>query len=484
MKAIKNFIFLFSVGCMLTGCYYNDADIKQMIDTNKAVQDSINIKTSEQQAEAMIQTERALSELKSSIYTYLSDSLSVDFQNQIDDLQTQIVLLRNADDSITSWAQNTFVTLEQYESLSNLLSLTKKELTDAMSNMDSTLRADITARINALESSMKSWVSSQLQGYYTIVEIDSLLQLERSNYAALIAKQDSIVLDSLSKVNSSLLDSIFALRSDITANQVSIDSARAQLTRGYESAISTAITEYDGQIKGYIKSQIDNIDNKLCQSIDSIKQDIVGIKQDINAIKLRMDTLEGRIDSLENRVDTLETKVNKLLSQIQSVAYLPQYTDGLVKVNKVIASKDTTWNSYTDTVKSVVDGRDSLYIPHKDIVRIDTSYAYNSDPIEFLVRPEECAEVIDASMLSIRSITPQVRLASGINANPSTGFEIGSFEKGESQSQRGIIQITLKDNAALRAWYESSNTATIALYIDNEDTNTHVNSGFVVILSR
>lgn len=484
MKAIKNFILLFSVGCMLTGCYYDDTDIKQTIDNNKAAQDSINIKTSEQQGDAMIQTEQALSELKSTIYTYLSDSLSVEFQSQIDGLQSQIIVLKDADDSIVSWVQNTYATLEQYESLSNLLSQTKNELTDAMADMDSTLRADITVQINALESSMKSWVSSQLQGYYTIVEIDSLLQLERTNYAALIAEQDSIVLDSLSKVNSSLLDSISALRSDITANQVSIDSARAQLTRGYESAISTAITEYDGQIKGYIKSQIDSLDNKLCQSIDSIKQDIVGIKQDINAIKLRMDTLEGRIDSLENRVDTLESDVNKLLSQIQSVTYLPQYTDGLVKVNKVIASKDTTWNSYTDTIKSVVDGRDSLYIPHKDIVQIDTTYSYNSDPIEFLVRPEECVDVINASMLSIKSIAPQVRHAPGINANPSTGFEIDSFVKGESSSQKGIIQITLKDNAALRSWYESSNSATIALYIDNEDTNTHVNSGFVVSLSR
>ena len=47
MKAIKNLIILFSVGCMLTGCYYDDTEIKQTIDDNKAVQDSINIKTSE-----------------------------------------------------------------------------------------------------------------------------------------------------------------------------------------------------------------------------------------------------------------------------------------------------------------------------------------------------------------------------------------------------------------------------------------------------
>lgn len=484
MKTIKQFMFFLSISGMLTGCYYDDTEIKQTIDNNKATQDSINIKTLKQQGDAMIQTEQALSELKNTIYTYLSDSLSVEFLNHIEDLQSQIILLNNADDSIVSWVQNTYATLEQYESLSDLLSQTKNELTDAMVDMDSTLRADITVQINALESSMKSWVSSQLHGYYTIVEIDSLLLLEQVNYAALIAKQDSVILDSLSKVNNSLLDSISALRNDITANQVSIDSARAQLTRGYECAISTAITEYDGKINGYIKTQIDSIDNKLCHSIDSIKQDIVSIKQDINAIKLRMDNLEGRIDSLENRVDSVESDVNKLLSQIQSITYLPQYTDGFVKINKVIASKDTTWNSYTDTIKSVIDGHDSLYIPHKEIVRIDTTYAYNSDPIEFLVRPEECVDVINISMLSIKSIAPQIRHASEINANPSAGFEIDSFVKGESVSQKGVIQITLKDNATLRTWYESSNTATIALYIDNDDTNTHVNSGFVVSLMR
>ena len=482
MKAIKHLFFVLAVGSVLTGCYYDDTDIKQTIDDNKAAQDSINIKSSEQQGDAMLKTEQALSELDN-IYTYLSDSLQVEFQNQIDSLQSQIVALKNSDDSIVTWVQNTYTTLEQYDALSALLSQTKEELIDAMSAMDSTLRDVISAQINALESSMKSWVSTQLQGYYTIADIDSLLQLERINYTTLIADGDSIVLDSLSKVNSTLLDSITALRKGLSDNQASIDSARTQLTRSYQTAITEAITEYDGKIKEHIKTQIDSIDNKITLSLDSIKKDIASINEEIKSVKLRLDAIEGRLDSLEDRVDDLETDMDKLLSQIQSVTYLPQYTDELVKVNKVIASKDTTFNTYTETIKSVITGEDSTYIEHKDIVRIDTTYSYHCDPIEFLVQPEECVTALETSMLSVKTIAPQVRHAPGINSNPSSTFEIESFIKGEN-AQKGIIQITLKDNEALRNWYESTSTATLALFIDNDATNTHVNSGFVVTLSR
>lgn len=444
MKTFQQILLVFAAGCMLTGCYYDDTDIKQTIDENKATQDSINVKTSVQQGDAIEQTLQLLTELKDNIYTYLNDSLSVAFQNQIDDLQSQIVSLKNSDDSICTWIQNTYTTLEQYEELSTLLSTTKEELMGAMENMDSTLRADITAQINALESSTKDWVSSQLQGYYSITEIDSLLQLQRTDIVSLMANQDSLVLDSLSKVNSSLLDSIDNLRNAIHANQDNIDSVRVQLTREYQAEISTAINEYDGQIKGYIKNQIDSINNQISLSIESIKDDIETIKQDI-------DIINQRIEDVVQRIDALETDVNKLLSQIQSVTYLPKYTDGLVKVNKIL---------------------------------VDEDYEYQAEPIEFLVRPEECAEALELSMLSIKSIAPQVRHAPSIYANPSNDFEIELFIKGDTPSQKGIIQISLKDNEKLRRWYESTESATIALFIDNDATNTHVNSGFVISLSR
>lgn len=484
MNKIKVLLMIMLTCSLLTSCYYDDTTIKEAFDEYVEKQDSINIKTSQEQSDAMLETLQLLEGLEVVIRTYIDDSLSVEFQNEIDSLNSLIVELQNADDSICSWVSNTYATLEQYEELSNLLSLAKNELLEDMANMDSTIRADINTNLFALESSMKDWVSNQLKGYYTITEIDSLLQIERTNTADLIgaldsamnAKMDSIdtaLQDSIESMNKSLLDSIAILQSAIIDNQIEIDSVRAQMTREYQTAVANAIEEYDGEIKGYIKNQVDSINAELNIIIDDIEKDVQTIKGDIDELKENLDKIEGRLSNVE-------TSLENLSKQIQSVTYLPQYTDGTVQIFRSISKIDTIWNSYTDTIKTV-NGEDSIYIPHKELERVDTIFEFSCEPIEFLITPIICADAITEQMLSVRLLNQKQRVSSSINSQLNSSFVLELMAK---DSQSGIIQIKLKDPEELRNWYNSKALTSLALFVDDEETKTHISSGFVVKLIR
>ena len=457
MNKIKVLLMIMLTCSLLTSCYYDDTAIKDAFDEYIEKQDSINIKTSQEQSDAMLETLQLLEDLEVAIRAYIDDSLSVEFQNEIDSLNSLIVELQNADDSICSWVSNTYATLEQYEELSNLLSLAKNELLEDMANMDSTIRADINTNLFALESSMKDWVSNQLKGYYTITEIDSLLQIERTNTADLIgaldsvmdAKMDSIntaLHDSIESMNRSLLDSITILQNAILDNQIEIDSLRAQITREYQ---------------------------ELNIIIDDIEKDVQTIKGDIDELKENLDKIEGRLSNLE-------TSLENLSKQIQSVTYLPQYTDGTVQIFRSISKIDTIWNSYTDTIKTV-NGEDSIYIPHKELERVDTIFEFSCEPIEFLITPIICADAITEQMLSVRLLNQKQRVSSSINLQLNSSF---ALELTAKDSQSGIIQIKLKDSEELRNWYNSKALTSLALFVDDEETKTHISSGFVVELIR
>ena len=245
------------------------------------------------------------------------------------------------------------------------------------------------------------------------------------------------------------------------------------MTREYQTAVANAIEEYDGEIKGYIKNQVDSINAELNIIIDDIEKDVQTIKGDIDELKENLDKIEGRLSNVE-------TSLENLSKQIQSVTYLPQYTDGTVQIFRSISKIDTIWNSYTDTIKTV-NGEDSIYIPHKELERVDTIFEFSCEPIEFLITPIACVDAITEQMLSVRLLNQKQRMPSSINSQLNSSF---ALELTAKDSQSGIIQIKLKDSEELRNWYNSKALTSLALFVDDEETKTHISSGFVVKLIR
>ena len=84
-------------------------------------------------------------------------------------------------------------------------------------------------------------------------------------------------------------------------------------------------------------------------------------------------------------------------------------------------------------------------------------------------------------MLSVRLLNQKQRVSSSINSQLNSFLELELTAK---DKELGVIQIKLKDSQYLRDWYNGKDFATLSLFIDDEETKTHISSGFVVELIR
>lgn len=234
----------------------------------------------------------------------------------------------------TDWVGATFATLDQYNSLvdevasvksqiasvndsialleSNLNNKIKNDVAAAVSSMDATIsqkvkeltdayidavataKSEITAAytkaidsaIKKLDNSLRAWVGEQLAGYYTIAEVDAKI-------AALLAQLNS---DDL------------ALVEELNNLKESLKSTAADITAAYKKAIEEAIASNGGVIDSSSLEPINNrIDNEVA-------------------------TINGKLAELQAQVDKNTADIAKLLARIQSVSYVPRYSDGKATV--------------------------------------------------------------------------------------------------------------------------------------------------------
>ena len=179
------------------------------------------------------------------------------------------------------------------ESLQGELATKVTEITTAYTDAISTAKEEIAAAyteaiataIANLESSMKEWVNEQLTGYYTIAEIDA----------------------TLNALQKSLDESNEALANDITELSEKVDAMKAELTKAYNSAIDEAISTNNGIIDSKIAGSIAEVNGRIDSEVAAIN---------------------ARISALEERINDLEQDIEYLLSRIQSISYIPQYSDG------------------------------------------------------------------------------------------------------------------------------------------------------------
>ena len=197
-------------------------------------------------------------------------------------------LKKYVDESLQStkdWVNATFATLEQYGDLAKEVA-DVKSLVEAYKNEASQA---LTTAINALDTSLKSWVGEQLSGYYTIAEVDAkVTELQKT-----ITDGDSALKQQLNELSSQLT---------VTKNDI---------TEAYKTAIKEAIETNNGVINTKIANEIATVNQRITNEVATINAKIVAI---------------------EARLDNVEAQLKDLLARIQSVTYIPTYSDGKATV--------------------------------------------------------------------------------------------------------------------------------------------------------
>lgn len=278
---------------------------KQIADLEKQVADG-NSAAEAKHAEL----EKEIKTLKALIEDLKAKDAELD--KKIEDIKKYVEedLKKYIDDEIKDteeWAKVTFATLEQYSELqkevSAISALVEKQKTE--------LTEDIETAVKALEKSMQEWVNKTLsEGYYDIAAIDAKLEAIQKQIAdAIKAREDAD--DALAAADE-------ALAKQIEAQQAALDQAKKDIAAAYEKAIADAIETNNGVItEAYTKA-----------IADAVK----GLETTIGEINKAIEDIEDRLDVLEGDVEDLEGEVAALKNRIQSIRFIPEYSDGKVEL--------------------------------------------------------------------------------------------------------------------------------------------------------
>ncbi len=246
------------------------------------------------------------------------------------------------------WASATFATLEQHQAVISEIALIKTqhgELTTALTNLDSQLSQKITdaeGRLNAAiatsENSIKEWVNSKLSGYYTIAQSDALLsslegslserlEAQKAELNALINGNQSSIESHAASIDS-LRNRIIQLEADIAGLATireELNTAKSEITTAYQAAIKEAIENSEGKLSGQITEGVTTINAR----IDNVVSEI---NEALTALSNRVTQCETDIQSLRDEINGVKADITKLLARIQSVTYVPRYSDGRARV--------------------------------------------------------------------------------------------------------------------------------------------------------
>lgn len=208
--------------------------------------------------------------------------------------------------STTDWANATFATLEQYNALVSEIA----EVKNALDSYKTEASTNLTNAIKSLDSSLKSWVGETLSNYYTIAEVE----------AKITALQTAIT------------EGDNALQVELNKLKTQLETAKSEITAAYKKAIEEAITTNNGVINNKIASEIAAVN----QRIDS----------DVAAINAKIAELQAQVN--QNTAD-----IAKLLARIQSVSYIPEYSDEKVHIGR-LGNKSFGTMSFRISPKSAV----------------------------------------------------------------------------------------------------------------------------------
>ena len=207
-----------------------------------------------------------------------------DLENRINakiatDIQAAIAALPNYETQITT-------------AVTELTSAYTAAIATAKGEIEAAYTAAIQTAIANLETSMKAWVNEEIaKAYYNKAEID--------------AELDALAADAAKYTDAA------ELQAAIETQQAALQTAIDNLQTAYNAAIAAAIQDNNGVIDG-----------KIATAIEAAKAEF----------ETSIATINAKITAIETRLDALEGDVAALKARIQSIRFLPEYSNGKVMI--------------------------------------------------------------------------------------------------------------------------------------------------------
>jgi len=178
-------------------------------------------------------------------------------------------------------------------------------------------------RMSSAETSINANINAINNNATDILNNASAIAVNAQDIAAhatLIASNATAISNNAQAISDNSA-AISQLRSDLS-------TTRSEITAAYKKAISDAIIELDGKLSGRIATVVDSINTQVDKKVATINQTIAALTTRVEKCEQEIVTIKGNITRMQQAIDYLEEKVAAILSRIQSVTYVPEYSDG------------------------------------------------------------------------------------------------------------------------------------------------------------
>ncbi|MGM9790223.1 MAG: hypothetical protein ACI3Y9_07935 [Candidatus Cryptobacteroides sp.] len=308
-------------------------------------------------------------------------------------------------------------------------------------------------KISNGDAAVKAWVEGQLEGV-------------NGNISALEDRVDALdtavgdLMSDLSELEGVVSD----FKDEYDAYTVATDSALEELDKKIDqvesnltSSLNSAVSSINDAIAAAKKEAADAVD-AANKKIDDAKTEL---EDKIDALDTKINRVKDDLKAVEERVAALEVNVDKLLSRVQSLVYIPDYSDGKADINVLLLeNKEIAELSEYDGVTYV----DQAFIEGTSVLRYKVSPAkYAADLAKV------AAEVFS---YDVREVKIRTRAA----AVPE--MTVVSAECVDAAS--GEIAVTVKTRNFGDAFYtgENSYSAALVLVQESEEESRNISSEF------
>ena len=252
-----------------------------------------------------------------------------------------------------------------------------------------------------------------------------------------IAKNAALIAQNATAINNNS-QAIANNAADILQLQRDLAKAKDDITAAYTVAISTAINTLNGELRGEIASQIGTINSRINTEVATINSAIETLSNRVTALEGEVDAIQQQIADILADIADIKQDIENLMKRIQSVTYIPKYSDGKATMTKNIG--------------------------------VDNGIA----EFDFQIAPKDAVKDIAAnwqSILSMKAVYTQTRAVSFVE------LPILSCE---TDATNGVLTITASGTNLSEEFFAGTQEASAALYIS--DGNSSVTSNYINML--
>lgn len=155
-----------------------------------------------------------------------------------------------------------------------------------------------------------------------------------ANNAALIAANATALTNNAAAIANNTAD-ILQLHQDLA-------SAKAEITEAYKTAINDAITTNNGVIDAKIAAKVETINTRIDNEVAIINAAIKTLTDRMNVLEEEMEAIQKLVSDFLKEFDEIKEQIEQILSMIQTISYVPQYSDGRATMPVISGTYDGT----------------------------------------------------------------------------------------------------------------------------------------------